>query len=66
MRWYEVNSEQLDSITDAMMAYQSHLLSSVESAKQAGLVRQYDMQTERLRAAKAAIDHIADIRRMES
>ena len=65
MRWYEVNSEQLDLISDALLAYGERLTGSVESARKAGLPRQYDMETERLKVVKRAVDAIMDVRRSE-
>jgi hypothetical protein len=66
VRWYEVNSEQLDAIADAIVAYHGLLTASIASARQAGLIRQYDLERGRLEVVQRALDAIADIRKTET
>lgn len=65
MRWYQVNSEELDGITDVLLETLKELNGALESARLAGLPRQYEMLTFRLKKVQAAIDYLPEIRKRE-
>lgn len=65
MRWYEMNSEQIEPITDALVEYHKRLTESIDSARKAGLSRCYEQEKERLNRVQAALDHIREIRKSD-